>query len=559
MISSTPLKHPLPPQVIRPAAPAGQKPANTPHPVAGVRFGGSTPTPSLWERFKQGVARLWNTIISPFKSILSWFKTPEASPKASETPGSAPSPSQNQDPSAKPTPPAASAEAQTAEARPAAPADPSPSATPPPAALPARPKPETLPRPGSLPVSASQPRKNKKSRKSSSTEPKPESLPVKSQVTQPQGHTPQPAQPTIVDQPMDSQRPRTPQQASQPAQPVRPTTDNQPISPPTPGIWARATSFLAGLRPQPSAQQRHQEALNALQEIIGEPETPPPAPSKQQTHKSSEPGTPSRNRPAATSSRPVSAPASLARGIPVETLFGKDLTRIQFQQKGGNTCYLLAALNGIFHHPQGKRILESIHIEAIPNGYRVQFPGQKDPVDVFDHELGHLTLANKETVKGVVSNAKGVQILECAYSKLDNHIEIHEDGRDLTEGFGEFFGVEHCLKALFGQQNVSLPVSDREDALLCNALNTQRQKTDFADIWVGQKIHYIDNERIPTLARHYLSVVPRQNPPSNVLNYLEVKDPYIPDAKHVCRLENLNQRYQVSSVRIRLPRANASA
>ena len=367
-----------------------------------------------------------------------------------------------------------------------------------------------------------------------------------------QNGTARPIQPTINQQ-------SSPTQQTQPSEPARPkSTKRQPNQTPTPGFGERLKSALASLRPQPSATQSHQQALNELKEMILEPETPPPAPPKKQAKKPSEQNIPTSRRPAGASSRPVAATPSLPRVIPVEELFGSDLTNIHFQQQKGNTCYLLAALNGIFHHPQGKRILESIPIQAIPNGYRVQFPGQPNPVDVFNHELGYLILADGETVKGVVSNAKGVQILECAYSRLNNHIEIHEDEKDLTEGFGKFFGVEHYLKAIFGQQNVSLPDSQTEEALLCNALNTQRQRTDFADIWTGQEIHYIGNERIPTLARHYHSIVPIKSPQNNALSLFQVQDSYHSEEKNLYELDNLDQRYQASSIRIHLPIASTS-
>ncbi len=119
---------------------------------------------------------------------------------------------------------------------------------------------------------------------------------------------------------------------------------------------------------------------------------------------------------------PVANTPSLAL---MQELFDSDLTRIQFQQQGGNTCYLLSALDAIFHHPQGKQILAKIQITRTPDGYAVKFPGQPEVVNVKEQELvtdeKNLKLANGEQVYGVNSECKGVRILECAYSKLDPH------------------------------------------------------------------------------------------------------------------------------------------
>lgn len=162
----------------------------------------------------------------------------------------------------------------------------------------------------------------------------------------------------------------------------------------------------------------------------------------------------------------------------MEKLFGRDLTLIQFQQRGGNTCYLLSALDAIFHHPQGKQILEKIQIAPTPGGYSVKFPGQPQAIVVKAEELGSLRLASGLNVFGVQSKCLGVCILECAYSKIPNST------------FGQYDETKNALTRLFGP--------DHEVINIQNSRNPEKGVLRNA---AGQPIavDYVNGTRIETL------------------------------------------------------------
>ncbi|WP_303675150.1 hypothetical protein [Vampirovibrio chlorellavorus] len=375
MISSTQQTYTPRTQAIRPA----ENPQKIQKAAAGttpkVRFGQEVATPSPWERIKQGALRLWEFLISPFKIILSWFKTPETSPKATETTGPVPSPSQNHDPSTKSTLPAVSAEVQLA-----APADPSPSVTPPPLVLKTRPNPQRPPIPES-PAVQSQAKPLLKT---------PEDLDLQ----------------TAIERSEISAREEDARRLAQEKLEAREL--NRVIQ-----ISSDATL----------AQNLHAQQNELAPNQITNRPTPTPQ---------------------AASSSQVSQAGSVANTTSpalMEELFGPELTDIQFRQQSGNTCYLLSSLDAIFHHPQGKQILEKIKITRTPDGYAVTFPGQPQPVIVSTGELGRLRLANGDDVPGVKSECEGVSILECAYSKIPNPIFGEED--ESKNALARIFGPDH--------------------------------------------------------------------------------------------------------------------
>jgi hypothetical protein len=85
---------------------------------------------------------------------------------------------------------------------------------------------------------------------------------------------------------------------------------------------------------------------------------------------------------------------------------------VTFRQRGNNTCYLLAGLDSLLHHPQGQKILSQIHIQETPEAYQVRFPA--DPERIIQ--------VNKSTIKsgshGAVSSDIRIPVIEQAYLQI---------------------------------------------------------------------------------------------------------------------------------------------
>ena len=117
----------------------------------------------------------------------------------------------------------------------------------------------------------------------------------------------------------------------------------------------------------------------------------------------------------------------------LEHVFGPDLKAVTFKQKSNNTCYVLATLDNILHHPQGAEMLKSIEVTKTPRGYQVKFPAQQHPVEVLDSELKAPSAAH--------SNQVGIPVLEQAYLKLPN-VDRQDIGESLT-ALGNMFHGSH--------------------------------------------------------------------------------------------------------------------
>ncbi len=196
----------------------------------------------------------------------------------------------------------------------------------------------------------------------------------------------------------------------------------------------------------------------------------------------------------------------------MEELFGSDLTSIQFQQKDGNTCYLLSSLDAIFHHPQGKQILEKIQITRTPDGYSVKFPGQPQSINVSNEELElerRLRLADGNHVKGVESSCKGVCILECAYSKIPDNPRFgktDEFKNAMTRIFGSDHEVVNIQNSRNPEKGVLRNAAGQPIAVdIVNGIRVEKLLPWQGDHWIGSR-EFAHNERFEVF-RQYI-----QNP-----------------------------------------------
>lgn len=112
---------------------------------------------------------------------------------------------------------------------------------------------------------------------------------------------------------------------------------------------------------------------------------------------------------AASSKAATTTGTATARVMTIDELFGRNIANVHFRQNGNNTCYLLASLDGILRHPQGRRILDKIGFEKTATGYNVSFPGQPRAIAVSERDLA---------LGGVSSNSLGIRLIERAYLKI---------------------------------------------------------------------------------------------------------------------------------------------
>ncbi|WP_373532618.1 hypothetical protein [Vampirovibrio sp.] len=179
--------------------------------------------------------------------------------------------------------------------------------------------------------------------------------------------------------------------------------------------------------------------------------------------------------------------AAVAGVLKTSQMFGTDLKSIQFQQGNANTCYLLSALDNIFHHPQGEKILDLIKIKQSPTGYSVKFPSQPHEIKVRNHELGKYTQ----------SSTPGVALLEQAYLKLPG-----------AKTPLEYDNTHDALARIFGSER--LRESNVAATTLKDSLQQQHAAGDFADIWTTtRRVKNRAGQPVKT-GSHYFSV--RRNP-----------------------------------------------
>lgn len=230
---------------------------------------------------------------------------------------------------------------------------------------------------------------------------------------------------------------------------------------------------------------------------------------KQDTHPVSRP----------TSSRRTSATTNRqARPLSTQPIFEDDLKSIHFQQKRGTqTCYLLAAFDNIFNHPQGQKILDLIKIDQIENGYEVTFPGQPDhPITVHHEELGQY----------VQSKTRGVAILEQAYLKTG----VDPYRKDSTY---------NALVRMFGKVRVEQPWSD-----VTTLAHSGQTQDSFADICTGMEPAVIDT---PNAHYYSVNVDPENHERFHLVNPFNTRD-----IERSLTQEELTQQFYVEINRILL-------
>jgi hypothetical protein len=192
------------------------------------------------------------------------------------------------------------------------------------------------------------------------------------------------------------------------------------------------------------------------------------------------------------SSRTIISSNQQVRPLSIQALFGNDLKSITFKQGSTSTCYLLSALDNIFQHPQGQKILDLIKIKKIGQDYEVQFPGQPRPITVYHDELGRY----------VESTTPGVAILEQAYLKIRE-----------AEAPSTSDTTNNALVRMFGANRVHLPST--EETNLETSAQMQPLVREYADIWTA-------TTRGRTTGGHYYSV--RLNPENP--QQIRVVNPY---------------------------------
>jgi hypothetical protein len=205
-----------------------------------------------------------------------------------------------------------------------------------------------------------------------------------------------------------------------------------------------------------------------------------------------------------------------------DELFGTDLKSIHFQQgQNTNTCYLLSALDNIFQHPQGQRILDLIPINRIENGYEVKFPGQPHPITVLHDELG----------KYVQSKTRGVEILEQAF--INTGVDpMQEDS------------TYNALVRMFGRDRLLIQIPGFEETPLAASAQTQDL---FADIRTGVEQTLIKGG-YPKTGRHFFSINshPENLDQFNVVNPLNTRNP------RVVTQDQLSEQFAMEITQIRL-------
>lgn len=227
------------------------------------------------------------------------------------------------------------------------------------------------------------------------------------------------------------------------------TSDTTQSSQPLINAEQKAGSAPGSLPQFPQSDEAPHQPKNSAAPLVTAPpkaapkETLPASSSQQPTLPSNKPLMPAKPALVINPLEPTGPVHTQQTGyLTTKEVFGNDLRQIHFHQRGGNTCYLLSALDNIFQHPHGEKILDKIRIQKTAQGYRVKFPGQPKAYEVLESELGKLKTSGSGEVNGVNSNHKGIKILECAYSKIPNPT------------FGEFDESYNALARIFDAHGV---------------------------------------------------------------------------------------------------------
>jgi hypothetical protein len=127
--------------------------------------------------------------------------------------------------------------------------------------------------------------------------------------------------------------------------------------------------------------------------------------------------------------------------LPTEDLFGDDLSRLQFKNRGRSRNRQFSVLmDGLLRHPEGAKILDQIRVAQRGNKYYVRFPGQASSVRVSESEIADRDMRVNRP------QYDGLQVMERAYVKLL--------GRSAGKA-GNFIGD---MQKIFGVNGKSLQV-----------------------------------------------------------------------------------------------------
>lgn len=218
--------------------------------------------------------------------------------------------------------------------------------------------------------------------------------------------------------------------------------------------------------------------------------------------------------------------------LTVQQVFGPDPSQITFHQNGGNTCYLLSAIDSILHHPHCNAILEKIGFEKTKDGYIVTFPGQQQLIFVSQHDI--------QASGGVQSDNLGIRLLEAAYFKIpDPQIQ-----------WGRFDTTNFALHRIFGNQILVTAANAVRDYVpidqsfqLARLLNTE------ADVWTATRRVKDAFEQPVATGNHYYSIRPVPGHPEQV----QIVNPFnTSQIAGTLTIEQLNEDYQVEMSRLRL-------
>jgi hypothetical protein len=216
--------------------------------------------------------------------------------------------------------------------------------------------------------------------------------------------------------------------------------------------------------------------------------------------------------------------------LTTEQVFGPDPSKITFRQQGGNTCYLLSALDNILHHPQCKRILAQIRFEKTEEGYRITFPGQAQPIAIKPSDIRS---------NGVHCDNLGIRLLEAAYFKIpDSQIQ-----------WGRFDTTNLALRRIFGDRIVATAAQSVQDyAPIDQSMQLGHLLDTEADIWTATKrVKNAEGQPINT-GNHYFSIrsVPGHNDQVHLIDPFNTNQVF-----KTLTIPQLNEQYQAEMNRLR--------
>lgn len=232
--------------------------------------------------------------------------------------------------------------------------------------------------------------------------------------------------------------------------------------------------------------------------------------------------------------------------VPAEQLWSGPLDKVTFKQNPRiNDCYLLAALDGLFHHPQGATALERINVERKNRKLRVMFPSGANS-KFFRAELN----------QAASSNSTGLKVLEHAY--------ITSMYKDNDTTLINFNSPERAVRAMFGDtvEEISFDRDSRtvvEGGAFYQQESDERFKAVTQDYLVhaGRKpdgihipfatlLHPVNSGDTSLRMNHIYSVRLDETTPEKV----SIGDPFDTNLKLRVNMQDFVEHFALSSARI---------